>query len=394
MKVNDKLKEQLQEHGTLLDTILNSTPDLVILKDRKSVYQHVNSAFCKFLDKQEDEIIGKTDFDLFPPDEAEMYRIDDARVMETGKSQIKDEVTTGKEGAKWLRVAKTPVLNKKGATIGVLCSVQDITERKEAEENLRTSKERYALAEKMAKIGSWEYEIDSESVYWSDSIASLFGFKPGEFAGTQEALIKCVHPDDLENFLNVTNELLEKGRNEFSIEYRIAWPDGTTRWVLSTGGVIRDDYKKAVRITGMVQDITERKKMEEELQKAKDELEERVKERTAQLESAVELLEDEINERKKIEDAVKKSEEKYKSFVEGANDAITTIDSMNNLTSWNKRAEEIFGYTSEEIIGKPVSILVPEELKAEQKEIINKVTEKGFVRNYETVRVARSFRNN
>jgi PAS domain S-box-containing protein len=88
------------------------------------------------LGKTEESIIGKTDFDLFPSFEAEMYRRDDLEVIKTGKAQVQDEEVTGGDEKRWLRVAKTPLLSEKGATIGVLCSVVDITNRKHAQESL------------------------------------------------------------------------------------------------------------------------------------------------------------------------------------------------------------------------------------------------------------------
>ena len=122
-------KETIQEQLNLSKLILSATPDLIVLKDRDFTYQAVNPSFCEFLGKTEGSIIGKTDFDLFPGSEAEMYRRDDLKVIETGRSQFQDEEVTGEEGKRWLRVAKTPVFSKKGASIGVLCSVVDVTNR-------------------------------------------------------------------------------------------------------------------------------------------------------------------------------------------------------------------------------------------------------------------------
>lgn len=129
-------EQRLRKQQRLLELIFNATPDLLVLKDRDSVYQMINNAFCNFLQKSPEEIIGKTDFDLFPADEAEMYHRDDARVMETKQPQLQEEEVTGAAGKKWLYVAKTPVVDDSGEVIGVLCSVRDITHRKQVEEAL------------------------------------------------------------------------------------------------------------------------------------------------------------------------------------------------------------------------------------------------------------------
>ncbi|NVL90983.1 MAG: PAS domain S-box protein, partial [Desulfobacterales bacterium] len=136
-----RAEEALRKQQGLFKTILAATPDLLVLKDLDSVYQATNPAFCKFIGKKEEEIIGKTDFDLFPHAEAEIYRRDDSRVMETRKPQVQDEEVTGIESKRWLQVAKTPVLDETGEAVGILCSVRDISDRKRAEEALRKSEE-------------------------------------------------------------------------------------------------------------------------------------------------------------------------------------------------------------------------------------------------------------
>lgn len=134
-----KAEKNLLKKRNLLNTIINSTPDLIVLKDREMVYRHVNSAFCNFIGRQENEIIGKTDFDLFLPEEARGYRHCDKKVMKTGRQKIQDEEVTGKEGAIWFQVAKTPLLDDKGDFAGILCSMRDIRKRKKMEEQLQAA---------------------------------------------------------------------------------------------------------------------------------------------------------------------------------------------------------------------------------------------------------------
>ncbi|MCK5504651.1 MAG: PAS domain S-box protein, partial [Thermodesulfovibrionia bacterium] len=134
-----KAEKKLLKKRNLLNTIINSTPDLIVLKDREMVYRHVNSAFCNFIGRQTNEIIGKTDFDLFLPEEARGYRHCDKKVMKTGRQKIQDEEVTGKEGAIWFQVAKTPLLDEKGAFAGILCSMRDMRKRKKMEEQLQAA---------------------------------------------------------------------------------------------------------------------------------------------------------------------------------------------------------------------------------------------------------------
>jgi PAS domain S-box-containing protein len=127
-------ENQLREERNLLKYFFSATPDCVVYKDKDFIYRSVNPAFCKFLGKKESEIIGKTDYDLFPEDEARTYREYDALVIKTGEPFLRDELVSTPNGEKfWLQVAKTQVRDDRGGVLGVLVSVRDISERKFSE---------------------------------------------------------------------------------------------------------------------------------------------------------------------------------------------------------------------------------------------------------------------
>lgn len=155
---------------------------------------------------------------------------------------------------------------------------------------LRESEERYALAQRAANIGSWDWDIRTGEIHWSETIESLFGFGRGEFGETYEAFLECVHSEDRQYVIDSVNACREDGK-EYNIEHRIVWPDGTVRSVSEMGGVFRDENGKAIRMLGMVVDITERKRTEEALRKAQEELEAKVEERTKKLKEETEKLE-------------------------------------------------------------------------------------------------------
>ncbi|MDY7039864.1 MAG: PAS domain S-box protein, partial [Chloroflexota bacterium] len=142
-------------------------------------------------------------------------------------------------------------------------------ERRRAEEALKRSEERYDLAQRAANVGSWDWNVLTGGLRWSDQIEPMFGLERGEFGGTYEAFLGCVHPEDRQRVIDAVNACVEEGQ-KYNIEHRVVWPDGTVRWVLETGDAVRGDDGKAIRMLGVAQDITERKRAEEALRRERD----------------------------------------------------------------------------------------------------------------------------
>ncbi len=168
---------------------------------------------------------------------------------------------------------------------------------------LKSSEERYALAQKAANIGSWDWNIVTGKLLWSERIEPMFGFAKGRFAGTYEAFLQSVHPEDRDFLVSSVTACIEDGA-DYRIEHRIVWPNGTVRWVSETGDVMRDGEGKAVRMLGVVQDITARKQAEQEIRELNEELEQRVVARTTELTQTNKQLREEISRRRRLEKEV------------------------------------------------------------------------------------------
>lgn len=144
-------------------------------------------------------------------------------------------------------------------------SQKSVTERKVAEDTLKKSKARLIEAQRIAHLGNWEWDIEKNVLYWSEEIYRIFGLSPQEFGASYEAFLNAVHPEDREFVKQSVNEALS-GKRLYSIDHRIVLPDGTIRIVHEQGEVTYDKPGKPIRMVGTVQDITERKQMEEKLQ--------------------------------------------------------------------------------------------------------------------------------
>ncbi len=148
---------------------------------------------------------------------------------------------------------------------------EDISKRKQAEMALRESEERYSLALKAANVGTWDWDIKSGSLQWSEQIEPIFGFSKGQFDGTYVAFLDCVHPEDHQYVVDSVNSALNQYK-DYDIEHRIIQPDGTVRWLAEKGTVFWNENGMPVRMLGVVLDISEQKESFERFRTVLDSL--------------------------------------------------------------------------------------------------------------------------
>ncbi len=127
-----------------LDAVFKASPDLLILADTNSRYLAVNPAYCQFMDKSQEELIGKTYLDIFPPEIANIYRESDIETLQLKNVKVYEREAFNVDGLKkWLQVIKSPIIDSEGKATGILTTIRDITEKKQVEQDLLDSQERY-----------------------------------------------------------------------------------------------------------------------------------------------------------------------------------------------------------------------------------------------------------
>ncbi len=154
---------------------------------------------------------------------------------------------------------------------------------------LQESEQRRSLALAAGRMGSWEWDLLTGEVHWDDGQYRIFGVDPEEFRPASETVEPLIHPADLDRIRRAGHDAAQDGQ-PYQCEFRIVRPDGETRWCIAAGAPSHDERGQPIRLTGVMHDITERRRAEEGLQQQNEELEQLVEERTRERETALAQL--------------------------------------------------------------------------------------------------------
>lgn len=246
-----------------LRAVYEASPVGIVVLDQTGRHTQWNPAWPSFLGYSPTELASMTVMDLALPEERSGF---EARLQAVFKgrvpSQAFEQGFVHKTGDLiWGSLATSARLEREGASPSILLVVQDITTRRQAEATLRRTQTNLEAAQRLANIGSWDWDVASGSLAWSAEQFRIFGEDPATFVPTYEAYLGHLEESErIHTHAAVQSALSARG--DYALEHPIRRPDGIVRMVFEQGQVDFDASGRPSRMFGTTQDITERKKLE------------------------------------------------------------------------------------------------------------------------------------
>ncbi len=338
LSLNRALYEMEREHLALNHHAIVSIADVT----GKIIY--VNDLFCAISGYTREELLGqnhrivKSDFH-----DPEFYR-EMWQTIVGGNVWQGDICNRNKNGGDyWVESTIVPFKDAAGKPYQYVSIRTDITHVKRLEQEAYTAAERLRRSQIFANIGTWDWNIQTGDLFWSERIAPLFGYPAGDLETTYENFLNAVHPEDRELVSKAVGACIYKGQ-EYNIEHRVVWPDGKVRWVQEKGDVVRDEEGKGLHMLGVVMDI---------------------------------------HDRKMAEDARRESEQKFRKLFELSPVGIALNDMEGTFLEANQALLDAIGYSDQEYQALSYWQLTPDKYSAKEQEQLASLMSSGRYGPYE-----------
>ena len=255
-----RLEAELRHHATEVERILESIGEGFVAFDRDFRYIYVNPPAANMLGRTREELVGRIPWEIFPEETTK----DSKRILETA---LLNGVPTQYEihVAAWNRWFENRVYP---SAAGLTIFFADITARKQAEAELRQSRDVLTLAMRGGSMGVWSRNVATNEVWWSRELEELFGLEPGGFDRTEAGFFEFVHEDDRGELRAAVDHAVQSG-SDYIVEFRFRHASGEWRWMEGRGRAVYADDGTPLHVYGLGIDVTERKRAELALREAK-----------------------------------------------------------------------------------------------------------------------------
>jgi PAS domain S-box-containing protein len=254
---------ELERLATLFD---NAPLGMAVMAPDGSL-RRVNRPLADMLGRTESELLERTIFELVDDDDSRGTLAMALGSRTRPAFQFETRLRRADSHPLTVLFSATLVTNARHEPVHYVCQVLDITARAEAQERLELNEAKLAEAQQIARLGSWEWEIATDRVTWSDELYRIYGVRPDRFSGSYGSNLDRVHADDRARVARVIENAVAE-RRPWSLDYRIVRPDGELRMIHARGEVVCDEQGRPAVVQGTCQDVTEARRVEDALRAA------------------------------------------------------------------------------------------------------------------------------
>jgi PAS domain S-box-containing protein len=254
----------------MFQSLARATNHFVWMVDEELRFTYCNSAFKELLGYEPEELLGRKFTEFQPPERVEKDLRAAAQMIQSHSDFDYETELLHRDGTRLSVLANAVTLqDETGRTTGIIGISWNITAHKRLVEVLRRSEYGLARAQKISGIGSWDWDVRTREVNWSDEAYRVFGLDPRGPRIYFDRVLELVHPEDLERLSTAVEEAIS-GRQPLDIEHRVIWPDQSVHFLHQQGELLLDDDGRPFRMIGAVHDVTLQRAYEAGLVHAKE----------------------------------------------------------------------------------------------------------------------------
>ena len=247
-----RAEDALRRNEQLLRNVADNTTAVIYVKDINGRFLFINRRFEQLFHLATEQIIGHTNHEIFPREFADAFRANDLQVLERNSTVEYEELAPHEDGLHTYLSIKFPLCDHTGTPYATCGISTDITERKRIETRLRIHEEQLCNALISTAVGTWNWDLQTDHIYWSSQVDKLLGLSNGVRPRTKNSWLAMVCREDREAMARVMRQAMDQDGADLTFEHRVMRQDGSFQWCIWTGEIIRDHDGKALHILGTV----------------------------------------------------------------------------------------------------------------------------------------------